>query len=605
MLTSCLSLVFGFDQDEEAQDNFFTTSASGFLKFYEMKQFIDCIIVCGSDNKEYHAHKLILGYSSQFFFDTFHEKAADPIEVPQRRSPDGKLVIGSREELEGSSSRSSLKSISRSSSQDGSDETHSSSSAVGSPTAADSSRPAVMRVKLAWQDTEEILPSILHYMYTGRIALTPQNCVLISATAERLQMPKLQIVCKHYIQGTLQRENAVEFLLEASKYKAQNLLKRSISNVARNFCHLQVANIAKLSYAMLIKVLSQELLAVTEEYQLYQAICNYCELHHDTLSKANILKLMGYIRFRWFTYEQFIEVSSNPLVPRSLLIEATMARLMSHELSAEEVTKRSATLPTHLQRRPKLKLLFEYSPPSAGGSVASTSSASSSLSASTGSMAAPSTVLSQSTSSLAVTNLHNPVSALPDLASVLASASSGNLSASSTSVPVKHPDIYTGVVGWIATNSYREAWRNPHVAGRVKVHSSSLAKGSRSTLVDKVPSEAWTADIPSSWISIDLGPYRRLTLNYYTLRHGLNFKADALRTWDLQGSNDGINWKTIKRHTNDKSLHGQFVVASWPVQNCTDGYRFFRVLQTGHNSSNHNFLALSGFEFYGWLDITG
>lgn len=549
---------------------------------------------------------MILGYSSQFFFDTFNEKPVELTDPLQRKSLDGKLIIGTREEMEASSSRSSVKSISRSSSQDGSDETNSSSSAVASSTASEAQRSATTRVKLPWHDAEEILPSILLYMYTGRIALTPQNCVLVSAVAERLQMPKLQTVCKHYIQGTLQRENAVEFLLEASKYKAQNLLKRSISNVARNFCHLQTLNVAKLSYAMMVKVLSQELLAVTDEYQLYLAVCSYCEAHRDDLSKSNILKLMGYVRFRWFTHDQFVEVNNNPLVPRSILIEAAMARLMTHELSAEEVTKRSATLPTHLQRRPKLKLLFEYSPPSANASSAATSSPSSSLASSTNSMSAPSPSSSQvSLATGTGHSLHNPVSAMPDIASVLASASSSSLNSSSSSIPVKHPDIYTGVLGWIATNSYREAWRNPHVAGRVKVHSSSLAKGSRSTLVDKVPSEAWTADIPSSWISIDLGPYRRLTLNYYTLRHGLNFKADALRTWDLQGSNDGINWKTIKRHTNDRSLHGQFVVASWPVPNCTEGYRFFRVLQTGHNSSNHNFLALSGFEFYGWLDITG
>jgi hypothetical protein len=199
----------------------------------------------------------------------------------------------------------------------------------------------------------------------------------------------------------------------------------------------------------------------------------------------------------------------------------------------------------------------------------------------------------------AVNPLLNPLaSSQPDLASLL--AASGSQQANTV-----HPDIFQGVIGWIATNSSREPWRNAHIAGRVKVHSSSLAKGSRSTLVDKSPSEVWTNDIPCSWISIDLGPYRKITLTYYTLRHGLNYKADSLRTWDLQGSNDGINWKTLRRHANDRSLNAPFAAASWPIQAPTEGYRFFRILQTGHNSSNHNFLALSGFEFYGWLDISG
>lgn len=649
--------VFGFDQDEDAQDNFFTTSAAGFLKFYEKKQFIDCIVVNSSDNKEYHAHKLILAYSSQFFFDAFGQvKDTDPSDgIATKKSSnhssssDSKqqLVIGSRDE------RASPAPLSRCSSQEesSSDDENTSSqtyttpvkslkskdsfsstpdSIVGPSSTSSSStnlketvssRNSVTRVILPWHDTEEILPAILHYMYTGRIGLSPQNCVLVSAVAERLQMPRLQNACKLYIAATLQRENAVELLLEASKYKTQNLLKRSISNVARNFVHLRTENISKLSVAMLSKVLAQNSLVVPEEYQLYRAVCDYCETHRHSLSKSNIAKLMGCIRFRWLSIDQFLEASSNPIVPKTLIIEATMARLMSHELTPEECAKKNATMPLHLQQRPKLKLLFEYTPPT------TTTTSNATLSNQIGINNASSTASNQnSTSNQApVSKLNNPDSSRADLAYVLAASSlssSGNLNSasnasssssltnamtSSTSSPQlkSHPDIFTGVIGWISTNAYREAWRNPHVAGRVKVHSSSLAKGSRSTLVDKMPSEVWTNDIPSSWISIDLGPFRRLTLSYYTLRHGLNFKADALRTWDLQGSNDGISWKTLKRHTNDRSLNAPFVASSWPVQNCQDGYRFFRVLQTGHNSSNHNFLALSGFEFYGWLDITG
>lgn len=68
------------------------------------------------------------------------------------------------------------------------------------------------------------------------------------------------------------------------------------------------------------------------------------------------------------------------------------------------------------------------------------------------------------------------------------------------------------------------------------MHSSSLAKGSRFTLVDISPADVWTNDVPSSWFSIDFGPHRHICLTYYSLRHGGNYKADSLRTWDLQVS---------------------------------------------------------------------
>ena len=50
----------------------------------------------------------------------------------------------------------------------------------------------------------------------------------------------------------------------------------------------------------------------------------------------------------------------------------------------------------------------------------------------------------------------------------------------------------------------------------------------------------------------------------------------------------------------DCSLNGSFATYSWPLE-CSNHFRFFRVLQTGHNASNNNFLALSGIEIYGEL----
>lgn len=229
----------------------------------------------------------------------------------------------------------------------------------------------------------------------------------------------------------------------------------------------------------------------------------------------------------------------------------------------------------------------------------------------------------------------------------------------------------------------------------------------------RTPSELWTKDIPSSWFTLDFGPNRGLSPSEYTLRHGGNYKADSLRTWELQGdshlfifrnfwifirkdvcifgfisiygalysdstnaffhnfvvvettaifpvmqyiinkyfminnsrslynnlwnftgSKDGKIWITLRRHNHDISLINKFATCTWklnqdppnpenepPVRNddviirhfdtCqTDmwqtgmphnAYRYFRVLQTGRNSSNHNFLVLSGVEFYGDL----
>jgi hypothetical protein len=61
------------------------------------------------------------------------------------------------------------------------------------------------------------------------------------------------------------------------------------------------------------------------------------------------------------------------------------------------------------------------------------------------------------------------------------------------------------------------------------------------------------------------------------------------------------HWKVLMRHTNDSSLSGNFSFHSWPISGVITSYRYFRILQTGHNSSDRNYLVLAGIEVYGEL----
>jgi len=171
-----------------------------------------------------------------------------------------------------------------------------------------------------------------------------------------------------------------------------------------------------------------------------------------------------------------------------------------------------------------------------------------------------------------------------------------------------------GIINWIATSGGRSEWQNPHLTKKIIVTPSSIEKGDPKHLVARTPSELWTKDVPASWLMIDLGARRRVLPNFYTLRHGGNYRADSMRTWDFQGSVDGKSWTVLRRHTNDSSLNQPFAVQSWMIElpgvsaiNATfeQAYRYFRIFQRGHNSSNHNFLVASGIELYGVLfDLT-
>ncbi|GAM19142.1 hypothetical protein SAMD00019534_023170 [Acytostelium subglobosum LB1] len=162
-----------------------------------------------------------------------------------------------------------------------------------------------------------------------------------------------------------------------------------------------------------------------------------------------------------------------------------------------------------------------------------------------------------------------------------------------------------GVLYYFGTNGYTTEWTNPALTPtadnpRVKITASPMEKGAPSDIADLKPTECWTKDVPSSWFCIDLGGSNMLIPRYYTLRHGGNSKQDCLRNWVLQGSEDSHDWFNIARYQNDLALNSNYVSHTWSVQ-CSSPYRYFRILQTGHNSTSHNFLSLSGVEFYGEL----
>eukprot|EP01125_Pyxidicula_operculata_P007937 TRINITY_DN2680_c0_g1_i1.p1 TRINITY_DN2680_c0_g1~~TRINITY_DN2680_c0_g1_i1.p1 ORF type:complete len:712 (+),score=119.45 TRINITY_DN2680_c0_g1_i1:29-2164(+) len=158
-----------------------------------------------------------------------------------------------------------------------------------------------------------------------------------------------------------------------------------------------------------------------------------------------------------------------------------------------------------------------------------------------------------------------------------------------------------GILYFISTDGYRSSWKNPHKTEKVVVTGSSIEKGKLKYVVNLDARETWSCDVPSSWFTIDLGKNRSVKPNCYTLRHGSNSKQDCLRNWVLKASDDNIKWTTLMRHSNDRSLSGNWSTHSWLIENPQKPWRYFRILQTGHNSSNHNFLSLSGIELYGEL----
>ena len=109
-----------------------------------------------------------------------------------------------------------------------------------------------------------------------------------------------------------------------------------------------------------------------------------------------------------------------------------------------------------------------------------------------------------------------------------------------------------------------------------------------------------TEDKKDSWWRVDLSEKYELYLTHYTLRHGRNRSISVLVNWRLEGSLDGGKWTTLKNHENDCGLK-EHLTYTWTIDANPNAFRYFRIFQTGKNSSDKFGIFLSGIELYGVL----
>jgi hypothetical protein len=159
-----------------------------------------------------------------------------------------------------------------------------------------------------------------------------------------------------------------------------------------------------------------------------------------------------------------------------------------------------------------------------------------------------------------------------------------------------------GVLFLLGTNGRTTAYVNPHTTGKVVVTSSPITNGTLEGFSGhaRPPGDGYnfTTNVAGSFVALQLP--LALAVTRYTFRKDAQGGCYALRNWNFEGSNDGVEWVVLRQHVNDQSLAAQqYATASWDVN--PDGLAFshFRIHQTGVNSSGNHYLMMGGLELYG------
>lgn len=176
-----------------------------------------------------------------------------------------------------------------------------------------------------------------------------------------------------------------------------------------------------------------------------------------------------------------------------------------------------------------------------------------------------------------------------------------------------------GVLYALGTAMGTRAYSNPAGSGAVRLTWSDGAanyystrdghKYGDSTQASRIicanihPGDGATGWSRGAWFAIDLLSVE-VRLSHFAYRNDFSGGGNHLRTFELQGSNDGRTWTTLSAH-NGESWSANSSAKHWPVGDCRpigdeggDGGEYFRMLRI-LNKGSPSLLCCSGIEFYG------
>lgn len=176
------------------------------------------------------------------------------------------------------------------------------------------------------------------------------------------------------------------------------------------------------------------------------------------------------------------------------------------------------------------------------------------------------------------------------------SASSGNKKGKS--VPV----LYDGSnSNGILSKLSQEVHGNVHENKVVTISSSSSSHCLPYQVANEDFTECWMSqNKPEQWIMFDFMNKPIILLNYLIKTHKYSAGSCHLKSWKIEGSNDGDQWKTLDERDSD-ILNEEDKEAVFDCSKNDTPYRFIRLIQTGPNHRGDHMLALSRVEFFGYI----
>ncbi|XP_061457886.1 kelch-like protein 24 [Rhineura floridana] len=146
--------------------------------------------------------------------------------------------------------------------------------------------------------------SILKYIYTEEIALTPELAPFLFAGASQLQIIPLQNLCCRFLMTNLSVQNCFEMYSLAQAEKSRALLHAVVQLLTNNFDRVsEQGDFLQLDFSTLVTLISSSDLEVDSEFRVYQAVRRWVQ-GQPSKHIPLLGELMLYVRLPLFGPEE-------------------------------------------------------------------------------------------------------------------------------------------------------------------------------------------------------------------------------------------------------------------------------------------------------------
>ena len=174
-----------------------------------------------------------------------------------------------------------------------------------------------IRIELE-EATGSVMEEVLKYIYTGNVAVTKENAHDLLAAADYLLLPGLKTLACDFLKKSMTIENCIFNYYFADKYQCFEFMEESSEFINSNFSSvMKTDDFLKLDIEQVMKWVSSDYVTVCSEEEIFKGIVKWVS-HKKSERGSNFAELLSQVRLKSMSHDfLFNELINEELVATS------------------------------------------------------------------------------------------------------------------------------------------------------------------------------------------------------------------------------------------------------------------------------------------------